>query len=107
MEMTKRLGSHVDAKIYFAVATVNELIGDPGLGIMQMLVKMFPYYVPAILKLRVMMQAKGLKLETIETNELVEVFNENVSSSDFKDRLSKADKEQRKNFTNIILKQAF
>ncbi len=107
VEMTKILGSHVDAKIYFAVATVNELIGDPGLGIMQMLVKMFPYYVPAILKLRVMMQAKGLKLETIETNELVEVFNGNVSSSDFKDRLSKADKEQRKNFTNIILKQAF
>lgn len=107
VEMTKILGSHVDAKIYFAVATVNELIGDPGLGIMQTLVKMFPYYIPAILKLRMMMQAKGLKLETKETNGLVEVFNGNLSSSDFKDRLSKADKEQRKDFTNIILKQAF
>lgn len=105
--MAEILGNHVDAKIYFAVATVNELIGDPGLGIMQTLVKMFPYYMPGILKLRMMMQAKGLKLATKETNELVEVFNGEDPSFDFKERLSKADKEQRKNFINIILKQAF
>ena len=106
-EMAKILGNHVDAKIYFAVATVNELIGDPGLGIMQTLVKLFPYYNPAILKLRLMMQAKGLKLEVKETNELVEVFNSDASNSDFKDRLSKTDKKQHKDFINIILKQAF
>lgn len=106
-KMAEILGNHVDAKIYFAVATVNELIGDPGLGIMQTLVKMFPYYMPGILKLRTMMQEKGLKLATKETNELVEVFNGEEPSSDFKERLSKVDKEQHKNFINIILKQAF
>lgn len=106
-EISKMLGNHVDAKIYFAVATVNELIGDPGLGIMQTLIKMFPHYMPAILKLRMMMQAKGLKLEVQETDELVEIFNSDAPASDFKDRLSKADKEQHKDFINIILKQAF
>lgn len=106
-EMAKILGNHIDAKIYFAVATVNELIGDPGLGIMQTLIKMYPHYMPAILKLRMMMQEKDVKLEIQETNELVEVFNSDAPASDFKDRLSKADKEQHKDFINIILKQAF
>ena len=105
--MAEILGSRVDAKIYFAVATVNELIGDPGLGIMQTLVKMFPHYMPAILKLRMMMQAKGMKLEAKENNELVEAFNSDATTSDCKDRLSKADKKQHKDFINIILKQAF
>lgn len=62
---------------------------------------------PAILKLRMMMQAKGLKLEVQEIDELVEIFNSDAPASDFKDRLSKADKEQHKDFINIILKQAF
>lgn len=106
-KMAEILGSRVDAKIYFAVATVNELIGDPGLGIMQTLVKMFPHYMPAILKLRMMMQAKGMKLEAKENNELVEAFNSDATTSDCKDRLSKADKKQHKDFINIILKQAF
>lgn len=107
IKMARILGNQMDAKIYFAVATVNELIGDPGLGIMQTLVKMYPSYMPTILKLRMMMQAKGLKLAAKETNELVEVFNGEEPSSDFKERLSKVDKEQHKNFINIILKQAF
>ena len=106
-EMAEILGNQADAKIYFAVATVNELIGDPGLGIMQSLVKMFPYYMPAILKLRMMMQAKDLKLEAKENSELVDAFNSDAPTADFKDKLSKSDKKQHKNFINIILKQAF
>ena len=72
------MGKDIDAKDYFAVATVNEQIGDPGLGIMQSIIKIHPHYVPAILKFRVMMQTKDLRLEAQEPNVLVDAFNGNI-----------------------------
>lgn len=101
------IGKDIDAKIYFAVATVNEQIGDPGLGIIQSIIKIHPHYVTAILKLREMMQKKELELETQETNVLVDAFNGNMEETAFTTLLSEADNELRKSFINIILKQAF
>lgn len=101
------IGKDIDAKIYFAVATVNEQIGDPGLGIIQSIIKIQPHYVTAILKLREMMQKKNLELNTQESNVLIDAFNGNMEETAFTTLLSEADNELRKGFINIILKQAF
>lgn len=101
------IGKAVDAKIYFSVATINELIGDPGLGIMQNIIKIFPHYTPAILKLRTMMREKSIKLETQEPDTLVNAFNNEVADSKFIVLLSETNNSLRKDFINTILKQAF
>lgn len=97
----------VDAKIYFSVAVVNEVIGDPGLGIMQTVINMFPHYIPAILKLRMMMKAKGLNLETQSPNAVVDAFNNIITDTEFIDLLSKLETDQRKGFIKIIMGQTF
>ncbi len=105
VKLLEAIGDAVDTKIYFAVSTVNDKIGDPGLGIMQSIIKHHPQYTTAILKLRMMMQAKDLKLETQEDNALVDAFN--TDGSDFTALLSDADNDLRKEFIKIVLKQAF
>ena len=99
------IGDTFDAKIYYLVATVNEQIGDPCLGIVQSIIKKYPHYIPAILKLRDMMLEKGCKLETKESNTVVDSFND--YKSDFVEIISNAEKKERDGFINIVLKQAF
>ena len=107
VKLTELIGNTSDAKVYFAVATVNERIGDPCLGVMQSIIKLFPDYVPAIMKLRLMMQNKNLKLKINEANALVEAFNEESDATEFYHLFSNTDNQQRNDFINIILKQAF
>lgn len=99
------IGNTFDAKIYYSVALVNDRIGDPCLGIIQNVIHAFPHYLPAILKLRSMIRARSLRLETKDTNDIVDSFNSD--DSDFVELLINADKEKKKDFINIILKQAF
>ena len=108
VKLTELIGKTFDAKVYLAVATVNEQIGDPGLGIMQAVIHLLPDYLPAILRLRMMMQAKGIMLETKEeANDLTDAFNSKKDTSVFSALLDAADKEQRADRISVILNQAF
>lgn len=107
VELIKLMDKDVDVKILFAVSTVNEAIGEPGLGIMQCVIKIFLRYTPAILKLRAMMRAKGRKLEAEAADSLVDAFNGSADADAFAAVLTEADNGQRDDLINIILKQAF
>ena len=80
-----------DAKVLYMIAMLNELyIGDPGLNLMQELIKAKPKYNKAILSLRLLMQRKGMKLiYTSETShELVDDFNSDISEEEFANKLT-------------------
>ena len=80
-----------DAKVLYMIAMLNELyIGDPGLSLMQELIKAKPKYNKAILSLRLLMQRKGMKLiYTSETShELVDDFNSDISEEEFANKLT-------------------
>ena len=80
-----------DAKVLYMIAMLNELyIGDPGLNLMQELIKAKPKYNKAILSLRLLMQRKGMKLiYTSETShELVDDFNSDISEEGFANKLT-------------------
>ena len=80
-----------DAKVLYMIAMLNELyIGDPGLSLMQELIKAKPKYNKAILSLRLVMQRKGMKLiYTSETShELVDDFNSDISEEEFANKLT-------------------
>ncbi len=108
VELCNMMEKSVDVKIYFAVSVVNEQIGDPGLGIMQTIIKLFPDYIPAIIKLRCMLKTKNAILQKQEeTNSLVDMFNSEKSDDDLIAVLSNSEYEIKREFINIILKQAF
>ena len=107
VELVDLIAKSVDAKIYFAVSVVNEKIGDPGLGIMQTVIKMYPEYDTAIIKLRSMMQEKHLGLEVQDENACAQSFNSEMPDEEFAVLLNGIDKKQRKEFIDVILKQAF
>ena len=79
-----------DAKVLYSIAMLNELhIGDPGLNLMQELIKARPKYNKGILSLRYLMKRKGLMLvKTSEyTRELVDDFNSEISEKEFAEKL--------------------
>ena len=94
-----------DAKILFMIAMVNEMyIGDPGLDIMRMLVKIRPKYNIGILALRTLMHKNGLLLEVESDNEsgLIEVFNSDANEEDFLQQLADYRIKAPKAITNLI-----
>lgn len=102
------IGKNSDVKIYFAVSVVNEIIGDPGMGIMQAVVKLYPNYLPAILKLRNMMKNNGLALtEQDNQNSIAEAFNAEITDFELAELITNSETETKKEFISIILKQAF
>ena len=79
-----------DAKVLYSIAMLNELhIGDPGLNLMQELIKAKPKYDKGILSLRMLMKRKGLMLvkRNDEPRELVDDFNSDMSDSEFAEKL--------------------
>ena len=75
-----------DAKVLYSIAMLNELhIGDPGLNLMQELIKARPKYNKGILSLRKLMKRKGLVLvkKSEEPRELVDDFNSDMPEEDF------------------------
>lgn len=94
-----------DAKILFMIAMVNEMyIGDPGLDIMRMLVKIRPKYNIGILALRTLMHKHGLLLEVESDNKsgLIEVFNSDANEEDFLKQLTDYRIKAPKAITNLI-----
>ncbi len=79
-----------DAKVLYMIAMLNELhIGDPGLNLMQELIKVRPKYDKAILSLRFIMKRKRLVLvkTSNDPRELVDDFNSEMPEEEFTHKL--------------------
>ena len=79
-----------DAKVLYSIAMLNELhIGDPGLNLMQELIKTRPKYNKGILSLRNLMKRKGLVLvkTSDDPRELVDDFNSDMPEEEFSQKL--------------------
>ena len=102
-----------DAKVLYSIAMLNELhIGDPGLNLMQELIKAKPKYDKGILSLRNLMKRKGMVLvkKTEEPRELVDDFNSDMPEDEFAKKLQTAREKAPKAveyLLRLIRKQAF
>ena len=79
-----------DAKVLYMIAMLNEKhIGDPGLNLMQELIKVRPKYNKGILSLRFLMKRKGLSLvkTSDDPRELVDEFNSDITDKEFAQKL--------------------
>jgi tetratricopeptide (TPR) repeat protein len=79
-----------DTKVLYMIAMLNELhIGDPGLNLMQQLIKARPKYDKGILSLRYLMKRKGLVLvkTSDEPRELVDDFDADITDEEFAQKL--------------------
>jgi tetratricopeptide (TPR) repeat protein len=79
-----------DTKVLYMIAMLNELyIGDPGLNLMQQLIKARPKYNKGILSLRYLMKRKGLMLvkTSDDPRELVDDFNSDIANEEFAQKL--------------------
>lgn len=79
-----------DCKVLYMIGMLNELhIGDPGLNLMQELIKARPKYDKGILSLRFLMKRKGLVLvkTSNEPRELVDDFNSDMPEDEFAQKL--------------------
>ncbi len=82
-----------DVKVLYSIAMLNELhIGDPGLNLMQELLKARPKYDKGILSLRYLMKRKGVSLvkASDDPRELVDDFNSDITEGEFAQRLRTA-----------------
>ena len=82
-----------DVKVLYMIAMLNEMhIGDPGLNLMQELIKARPKYDKGILSLRFLMKRKGLSLvkTSDDPRELVDDFNSDVANDEFAQKLTTA-----------------
>jgi len=107
VELLELVGNDFDRRAYFETATINEIIGDPGLGVVQAIVKQVPRYTTALLKLRSMMKAKHMKLRSEEQNSLADTFNNDAADADFLAQLKEADRTVKMEFFAIVFKQTF
>lgn len=90
IELVKCLDGEFDAKTYYEVALLNETqLGDPGLEILQSVVKYRPEYDNPIIKLRVFMKNKNIYLTDSDDNEneLVVQFNSDISDDEMVNQL--------------------
>ena len=90
IELAKCLDGEFDAKTYYEVALLNETqLGDPGLDIMQSVVKYRPEYDNSIIKMRIIMKKKGIDLTDSDSdgNELVVQFNSDMSDDEMVNQL--------------------
>ena len=82
-----------DVKVLYMIAMLNEMhVGDPGLNLMQELLKARPKYDKGILSLRYLMKRKGLSLvkASDDPRELVDDFNSDITEGEFAQRLRTA-----------------
>ena len=80
-----------DVKVLYMIAMLNEMhIGDPGLNLMQELIKARPKYDKGILSLRFLMNRKGLSLAKTsdDPRELVDDFNSDIANDEFAQKLT-------------------
>ena len=82
-----------DCKVLYMIAMLNEMhIGDPGLNLMQELIKARPKYDKGILSLRLLMKRKGLSLmkTSDDLRELEDDFNSDIDNEEFAQKLTTA-----------------
>lgn len=82
-----------DAKVLYMIAMLNEMyIGDPGLNLMQELIKARPKYDKGFMSLRFLMKRKGLSLvkTSDDARELVDDFNSDIANDEFAQKLATA-----------------
>ena len=82
-----------DVKVLYMIAMLNEMhVGDPGLNLMQELLKVRPKYDKGILSFRYLMKRKGLLLvkASDDPRELVDDFNSDITEEEFAQRLRTA-----------------
>lgn len=103
----------VDAKVLFMIAMLNEMhIGEPGMGLMKLLIEARPKYDVGIVALRTLMKKNNVALENNSDNhcELVEMFNSDVTDEEFMTRLKECREKAPKAVSlliRIIKKQDF
>ena len=102
-----------DPKVLYMIGMLNELhIGDPGLNLMQELIKARPKYNKSILALRFLMKRKGIKLvkTSDDPRELVDDFNSDMPEEEFSQKLVTAREKAPKAveyLLRLIKRQAF
>ena len=102
-----------DAKVLYMIAMLNEMhIGDPGLNLMQELIKARPKYDKGIVSLRYLMKRKGLSLLKVsdDPRELVDDFNSDIANEEFAQKLTTAREKAPKaveHLLRLIKKQVF
>ena len=102
-----------DAKVLYMISMLNEMhIGDPGLNLMQELIKARPKYDKGILSLRYLMKRKGLSLvkTSDDPRELVDDFNSGIANEELAQKLTTAREKAPKEveyMLRLIKKQVF
>lgn len=80
-----------DLKVLYTVAILNEMhLDDPGLDIMQFLVKSRSKYDRGIVAMRSLMKRRGLTLTASDNNALIDAFNSAAPDADFDATLRQA-----------------
>ena len=109
------LDGKLDLKTYYYVALLNELhCGDPGLGILQALLKDHTDYLPIMESIRTIMQLRGITLsygkEEEQTPALIQCFNSSASNEEFMLQLTETKEQHPEEYevlVDTILKQTF
>lgn len=107
VRLSEIIGKDVDLKIFYVVAIVNEIIGDPCLGIIQTLFKIQPKYLKSLKLLRKLMYNKQIKISCNDEKELVGFFNSNISDDSFIQVYNQKDNKEREEFNKIVFNQIF
>lgn len=94
-----------DYKIYFEIGCLNEKIGDPGLGILQSVLKQYPSYIPVIKAIKKYSLNRNITLIN-ETNELIVSFNSS-SEKDFIEKYKLSTVNDKEVLTQEILKVVY
>ena len=104
-ELLSILDGNFDAKVYYQTAIVNELYTqDSGINIMQKVVIERPQYLRGVVMLRNLMLRKDIKLQVPEDdmNELITVFNSNITNDEFISILESIHNEDYNEYNRLI-----
>ena len=115
VQLAEIIGTRFDAKVYYYVGRLNELhCGDPGLGLLQVLLKGYADYLPVVMSIRQILKYKQQELivdtEKEELPELVQSFNSSLTDDKFLKLLQQYQTEHPelyKQFVKMIMKQPF
>lgn len=107
VQLSNIIGKDADLKVYYAVSMLNEIIGDPGLGILQTVFKVQPKYMTCLKSLRKLMHQKNIKLTANDENELMNQFNSEITDDEFISIYTQKDDREQRIFNKIVLNQAF
>ena len=106
VDLVKLLGDNTDKKTWFAVGCLNEMIGDPGIDILQALYEKCPDYFPAVEALQRFARKSKKSLDKSD-NALVKAFNSDKTGARFAKLYHNADSDQLDEFRTILKNTKF